>query len=180
MATYKLRLGENTTGRWQHKWVDIEADAIADIGQGNKKLKKTQDVLADMGIEDDTISAILSDIEAMQTLISQLNSLAGADVARLQSMTDAQVARWQTITQANVTYLQSLASGLTAITTSDANKLHAATGAMLPSGTQQANISNANAAHSLLVLLDASSALNALGTKINSILAALDAFGITA
>lgn len=70
---YKIRVMENNNNIWQRKWVEIEDDAIADIGQGNKKLKKTRDALADMGIEDNTISAISSDIEAMQTLISQLN-----------------------------------------------------------------------------------------------------------
>lgn len=53
----------------------------------------------------------------------------------------------------------------------------------VPSGTQQAAITDANVAHALAALFsdtEVEAALNALGTKINSIIAALEAFGITA
>lgn len=50
-------------------------------------------------------------------------------------------------------------------------------------GTQQSNITDASVAHSLNATFshtEAEAALNALGVKINSILAVLDAYGMTA
>ncbi len=55
-------------------------------------------------------------------------------------------------------------------------------GAKIASGTQQAAITNASTAHALNATFtdtEVEAALNALGTKINSIIAALQAFGIT-
>lgn len=53
----------------------------------------------------------------------------------------------------------------------------------VPSGTQQDSISDASVAHSINAVFshtEAEAALNALGTKVNLILDALDAYGITA
>lgn len=61
--------------------------------------------------------------------------------------------------------------------------LEAITGALIASGTQAANITDAETAHALNATFsdtEVEAALNALGTKINAILAALDAFDITA
>lgn len=72
-------------------------------------------------------------------------------------------------------------SGLTA-STAELNKLDGA-GAAVASGTQASAITNASTAHALNSTFsdtEAEAALNALGTKINSILTALRAFGIVA
>jgi hypothetical protein len=67
-------------------------------------------------------------------------------------------------------------------TAAEINKLDGA-GAVVASGTQEANITDASTAHALNATFsdtEVEAALNALGTKINSVIAALEAFGITA
>ncbi len=71
--------------------------------------------------------------------------------------------------------------GITA-TVTEINKL-AGAGAVVASGTQQAHVANASVAHDLNATFsdtEVETALNALGTKINSILTALEAFGVNA
>lgn len=61
--------------------------------------------------------------------------------------------------------------------------LDAVTGTTIANGTQAANITDATTAHALNATFsdtEVEAALNALGTKINSIIAALEAFQITA
>lgn len=58
-----------------------------------------------------------------------------------------------------------------------------AAGATIANGTQAANITDASTTHALNATfsdVEVETALNTLGTKINSIIAALEAFGITA
>ena len=50
---------------------------------------------------------------------------------------------------------------------------------MLANGTQQTHISPAENDHDIETVGDAMAALNALGDKINTIIEALEAFGIT-
>lgn len=67
-------------------------------------------------------------------------------------------------------------------TATEINKLTGA-GAALASGTQAANITDASTAHALNATFsdtEVEAALNALGTKINAIIDALEAFGISA
>jgi hypothetical protein len=71
--------------------------------------------------------------------------------------------------------------GLTA-SAAEINKLDNA-GAVVASGTQNAHIADASTSHALNATFsdtEAEAALNALGVKINAILAALEAFGINA
>lgn len=61
--------------------------------------------------------------------------------------------------------------------------LDAVTGSTVANGTQAANITDASVAHALNATFsdtEVEAALNALGTKINLIIAALEAFQITA
>jgi hypothetical protein len=67
-------------------------------------------------------------------------------------------------------------------TAAELNKLDGV-GAAVASGTQAANITDASVAHALNATfsdVEVETALNNLGTKINSVIAALEAFGITA
>ena len=67
-------------------------------------------------------------------------------------------------------------------TAAELNKLDGV-GATVASGTQAANITDASTAHALNATFsdtEVEGALDALGTKINSVIAALEAFGITA
>lgn len=63
------------------------------------------------------------------------------------------------------------------------DKLEAAIGASLPSGTQQAHITDASVAHDVNAIFsdtEVEAALDALGGKINAILLVLEAYGLTA
>lgn len=66
---------------------------------------------------------------------------------------------------------------------SELTALDAVTGTTIANGTQAAGITNASTAHALNATfsdVEVETALNALGTKINSIIAALEEFKITA
>lgn len=130
---------------------------------------------------------------------AELNAIAGAGLSATEvGYLDGVVAGTTTASKAlvvgtnkNLDVLALPVSGLkigagagTAVTTSAAelNKL-TGSGAAVASGTQAAHLADASTAHALNATFsdtEAESALNALGVKINSIIDALEAYGIMA